>query len=353
MEGPTRLPLVKRGLQALTEQLDGRDRIALVTYAGSTEVALPSTKGSDKAAILKAIRRLGAGGSTAGASGIQLAYETAKQSFDPKASNRVILCTDGDFNVGITQRGDLERLIEEQAKSGVFLSVLGFGMGNYKDSTLELLSDKGNGNYAYIDSFREAQKALIDQMMGTLFTIAKDVKVQVEFNPAHVAGYRLIGYENRLLRKEDFNDDRVDAGDIGAGHTVTAFYEVVPSGAPVSSAPKVDDLKYQPKAPAAAAPSAEALTVKLRYKQPDGDASSKLEFPLAASALAATDASDDFRFATAVAAFGQVLRKNPAVQGFTLDQVLALAETAKGKDSYGYRAEFVNLVRTARTASPR
>jgi Ca-activated chloride channel family protein len=282
-----------------------------------------------------------------------LAYKVAREHFNKEGANRVILCTDGDFNVGLTQRGDLERLIEEEAKSGVYLTVLGFGMGNYKDSTLELLSNKGNGNYAYIDTFTEARKVLVDQMLGTLVTIAKDVKIQVEFNPALVAGYRLIGYENRLLKKEDFNNDKIDAGDIGAGHTVTALYELIPVGQPVNDAPGVDPLKYQtPARTEAEIGEGELLTVKLRYKQPDGETSSKLEFPLMTQALD-REMSRDFRFATAVAAFGQVLRGNPEVEGFTFDRVLALAEGAIGDDPFGYRAEFLKLVRNAQVLLPR
>ncbi len=354
MQPENKLPLVKRALQALVKQLDERDRIALVVYAGSSGMVLPPTSGARTQEIIEALERLDAGGSTAGGSGIQLAYNVAREHFDRKATNRVILCTDGDFNVGLTQRGDLERLIEEQAKSGVFLSVLGFGMGNLKDSTLELLADKGNGNYAYIDDFNEARKALVDQMMGTLVTIAKDVKIQVEFNPARVAGYRLIGYENRLLKKEDFNNDRVDAGDIGAGHTVTAFYELIPVGRPVNDAPDVDPLKYAVPVPtdAAVAGSPDLLTVKLRYKQPDGETSSKLEFPLAADAVGKGAASQDFRFAIAVAAFGQRLRGSKHIGSYSYDQILALAELSVGKDPLGYRAEFLKLVRNAKAIAP-
>ncbi|MDY0169561.1 MAG: von Willebrand factor type A domain-containing protein [Thermoguttaceae bacterium] len=355
MSPPNRLPLVVRSMQALAKQLDARDHVAIVVYAGSSGLVLPPTRGDNTQVILDALDRLRAGGSTAGGAGIQLAYQTAQEHFDPEAMNRVILCTDGDFNVGITQRGDLERLIEEKAKSRVFLTVLGFGMGNYKDSTLELLSNKGNGNYAYIDDFNEARKVLVDQMLGTLVTIAKDVKIQVEFNPAHVAGYRLVGYENRMLRKEDFHDDRVDAGDIGAGHTVTAFYELIPAGRPVSDAPAVDELRYQAAKPdPAAAHSAELLTVKLRYKEPDGDVSSRLDFPLGADAAAPLDETPpDFRFAAAVAAFGQLLRENEHVRGFTYDDVLALATPAVGEDPFGYRAEFLRLVRNACAAAHR
>ena len=346
MNDPNKLPLLKRSLQALVNQLDARDRVAIVVYAGAAGLVLPSTSGDNGQAILDAIERLEAGGSTAGGAGIELAYQTARENFRSNAVNRVILCTDGDFNVGTIQRGDLESLIEREAKSGVFLTVLGFGMGNYKDSTLELLSNKGNGNYAYIDDFSEARKVLVDQMLGTMVTIAKDVKIQVEFNPAVVAGYRLIGYENRMLKKEDFNNDKVDAGEIGAGHTVTALYELIPVGQPFPDMPEVDALKYQVPTSAAAGMT-EALTVKMRYKEPDGDTSSKLEFPLTADELKRNDPSRDFRFASAVAGFGMLLRESDQRGSISYDQVITLAESALGDDRLGYRAEFVKLVRNA------
>ncbi len=355
MESPNRLPLAVRSMQTLAGQLDARDHVAIVVYAGAAGLVLPPTRGDNSQVIVDALGRLRAGGGTAGGEGIQLAYNTAREHFNPKAVNRVILCTDGDFNVGVTQRGDLERLIEKQAKTGVFLTALGFGMGNYKDSTLELLSNKGNGNYAYIDDFHEARKVLVDQMLGTLVTIAKDVKIQVEFNPAHVAGYRLIGYENRMLRKEDFNNDQIDAGDIGAGHAVTAFYELIPAGRPVSDAPAVDALKYQAAKPAdAAADTTELLSVKLRYKQPDGDTSSYLEFALAGDALRSmAQTTPDFRFAAAVAAFGQLLRENEHLEEFGYADILALAEPALGNDRFGYRTEFLKLVRNAKAIDVR
>jgi Ca-activated chloride channel family protein len=353
MNAPNKLPLVVRSMQALVNQLDGRDRVAVVVYAGAAGLVLPPTSGAEPEAIRAALERLQAGGSTDGAGGIELAYRVAREHFATGAVNRVILCTDGDFNVGTVQRGDLERLIEREAASGVFLTVLGFGMGNYKDSTLEVLSNKGNGNYAYIDDFREARKVLVDELLGTMVTIAKDVKIQVEFNPAVVAGYRLIGYENRMLKKEDFNNDRVDAGEIGAGHTVTAFYEIVPTGRPVPEAGAVDALKYQPVVGARIEPPAneletEALTVKLRYKEPDGEVSSKLAFPLAATALDRDEPSVDFRFASAVAGFGLLLRGPTPMEGFDWSQVLILAEGARGEDRLGHRAAFLDLVRTAR-----
>ncbi len=353
--GPeNKLPLVIRSMQKLAKQLDARDHVAIAVYAGAAGLVLPPTRGDQTQDILNALGRLHAGGSTAGGAGIQLAYDTAREHFDPEAMNRVILCTDGDFNVGMTQRGDLERLIEQQARSRIFLSVLGFGMGNLKDSTLELLSNKGNGNYAYIDNFDEACKVLVDQMLGTLVTIAKDVKIQVEFNPACVAGYRLVGYENRLLWKEDFNNDRVDAGDIGAGHTVTAFYELIPAGQAVTDAPSVDPLKYQAAQPeSAAGGDAEVLTVKLRYKEPEGDVSSRLNFPLRADAgKPLGETTPEFRFAAAVAAFGQLLRESEHVRSFSYGQVLDLAKPAIGDDPQGYRAEFLKLVRKAKALVP-
>ncbi len=349
MDAPNKLPLVKRSLQALVNQLDARDRVSIVVYAGAAGLVLPPTTGDRGQSILEAIDRLSAGGSTAGGEGIQLAYDTARANFRSNAVNRVILCTDGDFNVGTIQRGDLESLIEREAKSGVFLTVLGFGMGNYKDSTLELLSNKGNGNYAYIDDFSEARKVLVDQMLGTMVTIAKDVKIQVEFNPAVVAAYRLIGYENRMLKKEDFNNDKVDAGEIGAGHTVTALYELIPVGQPLPDVPVVDALKYQiaPSDGGTRSVASEALTVKMRYKLPDGETSSKIEFPLSMEALRNTSPSEDFRFASAVAGFGMLLRESEYHGELTYADVHRLAESSVGSDRFGYRAEFLKLVRNA------
>jgi len=277
-----------------------------------------------------------------------LAYKTAGENFIQGGTNRVILCTDGDFNVGTTDQSELVRLIRDKAAGGVFLSVLGFGMGNYKDSTMEKLADDGNGNYGYIDTIHEARKALVEQMAGTLVTVAKDVKIQVEFNPAVAAGYRLIGYENRLLRKEDFNDDTKDAGEIGAGHTVTALYEIVPAGQEVPAG-DVDDLKYQTGGRATVEAAAEEMmTVKIRYKAPDGDISKLLTLPYTDGGAAFTDASEDFRFAAAVAAFGMLLRDSKYAGNYTIDAVTKLAQSSRGKDDAGYRAEFVQLARTAR-----
>jgi Ca-activated chloride channel homolog len=351
MDEPNKLPLLQLALKTLVVHLGERDRVAIVVYAGASGLVLPST--GNKRAMLDALDQLKAGGSTNGGQGIALAYNVAQENFVKGGSNRVILCTDGDFNVGVTSQGDLTRLIEEKAKTGVFLSVLGFGMGNYKDSTLEKLADKGNGNYAYIDTLQEARKVLVQQMGGTLFTIAKDVKIQVEFNPAAVAAYRLIGYENRMLRAEDFNDDKKDAGEIGSGHSVTALYEVVPSGQPVPVASGVDPLKYsKPVEPAAGSASGELLTVKLRAKKPDADTSQLIEVPVRDEGRKYGDASGEFKFAAAVAAFGMLLRESPYKGSASFAGVLELGEEGRGGDKDGYRGEFLQLVKLARAAKP-
>ena len=355
MNEPNKLPLVKQSLRLLVNKLRPDDHVAIAVYAGDSGLALPSTPVARKAEILDAIDRLEAAGSTNGAMGIQLAYDIAKANFITGGVNRVILATDGDFNVGVTSEGELVRLIEEKARSGVFLTVLGFGMGNYKDATLEKLADKGNGNYAYIDNLAEAKKTLVELAGGTLVTIAQDVKIQVEFNPALVQAYRLIGYENRLLAKEDFNNDKVDAGEIGAGHTVTALYEVVPVGAEMpGGAPAVDALKYSRSGPQAgqdlsgpAARQTELLTVKIRYKEPAGEVSSKLEFSLHDSGARFEEASQDFKFAAAVAAFGMVLRDSPHKGASTLGDAVAWARAGLGNDPGGYRTEFIGLVERA------
>jgi Ca-activated chloride channel family protein len=349
MNSPDKLPLLQRSLFALVENLSNDDRVAIVTYAGSSGLVLDSTSGKEKREILAAISNLRSGGSTNGSGGIKLAYETARQNFLKGGNNRVILCTDGDFNVGVTDQGGLQKLIETERESGVFLSVLGFGRGNLKDSTMETLADKGNGNYAYIDSISEGRKVLVEQMGSTLFTIAKDVKIQVEFNPARVAGYRLIGYENRLLAKEDFNNDKIDAGEIGAGHTVTALYEIIPAGQTVQGSPSVDPLKYQQTEPKVVTASNEILTVKVRYKAPDRQKSSLIEIPLAASEIPSADkASEDFRFAAAVAAFGMKLRGSPHVGEIPWAEIQDIARGALGKDPGSYRAEFLTLVEKAK-----
>jgi Ca-activated chloride channel family protein len=345
MEQPNKLPLVQWGLQRLVEQLGENDQVAIVVYAGASGLVLPSTSCIHKAEMMSAIEQLRAGGSTNGGAGIQLAYEIAVGNFIIKGTNRVILATDGDFNVGTTSTGDLVRLIEAKAKSGVFLSVLGFGMGNIKDSTLEQLADKGNGHYAYIDSPREAYKVLVEEMGSTLVTVAKDVKVQVEFNPSKVGAYRLIGYENRLLAHQEFNDDTKDAGEIGAGHHVTALYELVPPGKE-GDLPTIDRLKYAAP-PASAALSDESFTVKLRYKQPDGDTSRLLELGVVDAGRSFGEASDDLKFACAVAGFGMLLRAGADTGSMTYSGVLEIATPTLSRDPSGYRREFVAAVRQA------
>jgi Ca-activated chloride channel family protein len=353
MDEPNKLPLVKEGMTMLVRQLGENDRVAIVVYAGAAGLVLPSTRGTEQAAILEAIERLHAGGSTNGGEGIQLAYQTALDNFITGGVNRVILCTDGDFNVGVTSTGDLTRLAEENAKAGVFLSVLGFGMGNHNDAMLEEISGKANGNYAFIDTENEARKVLVEQMNSTLVTIAKDVKIQVEFNPAQVAAYRLVGYENRMLAAEDFNDDKKDAGEIGAGHSVTALYEIIPvqakQAADTVAPPAVDDLKYQKdRKLTEAAESGELLTLKLRYKKPDEDQSTLMTMPLEGAGERFSAASRDFQFAAAVAAFGLILRDSQFQGELTLDGVQEIAESAKGEDRHGYRAEFLQMVEAAR-----
>ena len=347
MQPDNKLPLLKAALGLLLERLGENDRVALVVYAGASGLVLPSTSADQKEPIRQALERLQAGGSTHGSSAIQLAYDTAVANFIPGGINRVILATDGDFNVGITDQGALTRLIEEKAQSGVFLSVLGFGMGNYQDSTLEKLADQGNGNYAYIDRLAEARKVLVEELPSTLVTLAKDVKIQIEFNPLKVSAYQLVGHENRLLAKEDFNDDTRDAGEIGAGHTVTALYEIVPVGqtAPVAS---VDALRYQRRFETTdEAASGELLTLKLRYKNPQETSSQLLESVVRDSGQEYARASEDFKFAAAVASFGMLLRESPHKGTTTLGSVLELAEEGRGDDVQGYRSEFLDLVRKA------
>jgi Ca-activated chloride channel family protein len=348
-----KLPLVKSGLRTLAEQLSARDRVAVVVYAGSSGLALPSTPGDRKDEIIGAVERLEAGGSTNGGEGIRLAYRVAEQNFIRGGVNRVVLATDGDFNVGVTGDEELVSLIEEKRRGGVSLSVLGFGAGNLNDSMMEKLADKGDGNYAYIDSESEARKALGEQAAGTLLTIAKDVKIQVEFNPRLVAGYRLIGYENRLLAARDFNDDRKDAGEIGAGHTVTALYEVVPAGQKVEN-PGVDELKYaQPAESPGGTGDGELMTVKLRYKEPDGDASKPLNVGVLDARTSYSNASADFKFAAAVAEFGMLLRGSRYKGQASYDSAAELARASLGADLQGRRAEFVKLVESARSLSER
>ncbi len=351
MRDRNKLELLKDGMKLLVEQLTENDRVAIVVYAGASGMVLPSTTGDKKEAVIRALDRLSAGGSTNGGAGIDLAYKTAVQNFVEGGTNRVILATDGDFNVGVTNNGALTRLIEEKAKTGVFLSVLGFGTGNYNDAGLESLADQGNGNYAYIDTIKEARKVLVQEMGSTLITIAKDVKIQIEFNPNEVNAYRLIGYENRVLEHQDFNDDTKDAGEIGSGHTVTALFEIVPAGVAINL-PGVDPLKYQtPTSTSERAGTGELLTMKIRYKEPDGDVSKLMDVAVVDRQTRLTDASDDYRFATAVAGFGMLLRDSPHKGSVTFDDVIRIARASRGVDAEGYRAEFIELVRRARAIS--
>lgn len=344
-----KLPLVKASLKLLVDQLREQDRISMVVYAGAAGLVLPPTSGASKNKIKEAIDKLEAGGSTAGGEGIRLAYTTAKQNFVKGGNNRVILCTDGDFNVGESSDDAMERLIENERRSGVFLSVLGFGTGNYQDAKMQKLADKGNGNHNYIDGLAEARKVLVNEFGGTLFTIAKDVKLQIEFNPTLVQGYRLIGYENRMMAKEDFNDDKKDAGEMGSGHTVTALYEIVPAGVQSRFLSPVDTLKYQSNIDlfSRPVPGNEMLTVKFRYKEPDGETSKLIEHPLVDNRNDISIASNNFRFAAAVAEFGLLLRDSEFKGVATLRNAYYLAQTAKGNDSQGYRAEFLQLVQKA------
>jgi Ca-activated chloride channel family protein len=353
MNSPDKLPLVKESLRLLVQQLRPEDRVSIVVYAGAAGLVLPPTPGNDRGRILEAIERLSAGGSTAGRQGIVLAYETARQSFMPGGNNRVILATDGDFNVGVSSEGELVRLIQEKRGTGIFLTVLGFGTGNLADARMERMADHGNGNYAYVDDLAEARKVLVREMGGTLVTIAKDVKVQVEFNPAHVRAYRLIGYENRVMAAEAFNDDPQDGGELGAGHSVTALYEIVPVGARTPVA-QTDPLRYQQVRPRpGAAGSRELLTVKLRYKAPEGESSWLIEQPVRDRGVELARTSDDFRFAAAVAAWGMLLRGSEHKGNATWASVAALARSALGHDEHGYRAEFLRLVEESQRLATR
>jgi Ca-activated chloride channel family protein len=349
MYGPTRLELVKSSLKLLVNNLREKDRVAIVVYAGSAGEVLPSTAGNNKQKIREALDNLTAGGSTAGGAGIQLAYKIAKKNLIEGGNNRIILCTDGDFNVGVSSNEGLESLIEKERQSGVFLTVLGYGMGNYKDSKMQTLAEKGNGNHAYIDNLQEANKVLVSEFGGTIYTVAKDVKLQIEFNPELVQAYRLIGYESRLLNDRDFNDDSKDAGEMGAGHNVTAFYEVVPAGVKSNFAGNIDPLKYQKNQktePVNYSGSKELLTVKLRYKEPDGNTSQKIELSLIDNKN--NNVSSDFRFASAVAMFGQLLVNSEFKNDANFEKVISLAKTALDNDEQGYRREFVRLAETVK-----
>lgn len=353
MADPNKLPLLKSSFKMLVNELRPQDHVAIVVYAGAAGLVLQPTSGAEKNKIIDALDRLEAGGSTAGGAGIQLAYKVAREHFKTGGNNRVILATDGDFNIGESSNAAMERLIEEEKKSGVFLTVLGYGMGNYKDSKMETLSNKGNGNYAYIDNLTEAKKVLVNEFGGTLFTIAKDVKLQIEFNPAKVKAYRLIGYENRMLKNEDFNNDKKDAGDLGSGHTVTALYEIIPVGVE-SEFFTIDPLKYQTtKVDPSASRTKELMTVKFRYKKPDAETSQLIVHPLIDNQVALERTSDNFRWSASVAAFGMLLRESEYVKNFTYDQVVSLAQGARGQDKEGYRIEFINMVKSFSNAIAR
>ena len=357
MDDPQKLPLLKSAFRIMVNQLKEQERIAIVAYAGNAGLVLESTPDYDKQRILEAINRLEAGGSTAGGEGIQLAYQVAKQNFISNGNNRVILATDGDFNVGVSSDSELVRLIEEKRNEGIFLSVLGFGTGNYKDSKMEKLADKGNGTYHYIDSLKEGEKVLVKELGSLLFTIAKDVKIQIEFNPNQVKTYRLIGYENRMMAKEDFNDDTKDAGELGAGHTVTALYEIVPANSREDVGTNVDPLRYQ--LPTVVKPSNDLMTVKLRYKEPKGFTSQLITKTVSESEIKQAyfynripAVSENFRFASAVAEFGLLLRNSQYKGNASYDHVLEQANQARGNDVWGYRSEFIGLIERAKSLNP-
>jgi Ca-activated chloride channel homolog len=350
MSDPNKLPLLKSAFGLLVNELRAQDHVAIVVYAGAAGLVLESTPGNRKEAIMAAIDNLEAGGSTAGGAGLKLAYAEAEKNFIKGGNNRIILATDGDFNVGESSNGGMERLIEEKREMGVFITVLGFGMGNVKDDKMEIIADKGNGNYSYIDNLQEARKVLVREFGGTLFTIAKDVKFQIEFNPAKVESYRLIGYENRLLNDEDFNDDTKDAGDMGAGHNVTALYELIPTGSD-ERLPSVDPLKYQASGSKDYQEndfSGEYLTIKLRYKKPDGATSMLLEKPVRGYINDLEDASENLRFAAAVSEFGMILRDSEYKGNATLEGAALLAKSARGDDEDGYRSELIRLINTVK-----
>lgn len=348
MFGPTRLELVKSSLRLLVNNLREKDRVAIVTYCGDARVALPSTPGNEKQKIKDALETLTAGGSTAGGAGIKEAYRIAQKNFIAQGNNRIILCTDGDFNVGASSETELENLIESKRKSGIFLTVLGYGMGNYKDNKMQILAQKGNGNHAYIDNIQEANKVLVNEFGSTMYAVAKDVKLQVEFNPAKVQSYRLVGYETRMLNNEDFNDDTKDAGEMGAGHTVTALYEIIPTGTPGNIPGSIDPLKYQTETNinTQTGNSSELLTVKLRYKTPEEEKSKKIEKSV--TDMGKDNVSPDFRFASAVAMFAQLLKDSDFKGEATYDKVIETANKGLSFDPEGYRAEFVRLVQSAK-----
>lgn len=349
MSDYNKLPLLKQSFRLLVNELRAEDRVAIVVYAGAAGLVLESTPGNEKEKILAALDKLQAGGSTAGGEGLKLAYKEASKNYMEKGNNRIILATDGDFNVGVSSNAEMERMVESERDRGIFITVLGFGMGNYKDDKMEIIADKGNGNYAYIDNIQEARKNMVSEFAGTLYTVARDVKFQLEFNPSRVKAYKLVGYENRLLNNEDFNDDKKDAGEIGAGHTVTALYEIIPAGSE-SKVPGVDPLKYQ-KDPSAVKiapdPEAELLTIKLRYKKPDGNTSILVERPVRGEIVNLNNASDNLKFSAAVAGFGMILRESGYNKTMDTGSVIKLAESAEGKDPEGYRKEFIRMVKTS------
>lgn len=349
MSDHNKLPLLKQAFKLLVDQLRPQDKISIVVYAGAAGEVLAPTSGSNKSKIREALENLDAGGSTAGGEGINLAYHIAKENFIENGNNRIILATDGDFNVGVSSESDLQRLIEEKRKTGIFLSVMGFGIGNYKDSQIETLADKGNGNYAYIDNIQEAQKEFVQEFGGTLFTIAKDVKLQIEFNPQHVQAYRLIGYENRTLKNEEFHDDAKDAGEMGSGHTVTALYEIVPAGMKHDYLAKTDALKYQNTKPSDQAKTDELLTLKIRYKKPDADESILFDTTVKNVSKPMNACSENLRFASAVAEFGLLVRNSEFKGLSNYQHAITRAKSAFGKDEEGYRSEFVRLVKTAQS----
>ena len=350
MSSANKLPLLQSSFKLLTDQLREQDKVAIVVYAGAAGLVLEPTSGANKQKIKDAIGKLQAGGSTAGGAGIQLAYKVAKENFVEGGNNRVILATDGDFNVGASSDAEMVRLIEKERESGVFLTVLGFGMGNYKDNKMQQLADKGNGNHAYIDDISEAKKVLVSEFGGTVFTIAKDVNLQIEFNPAKVRGYRLIGYENRVLNNEDFNDDKKDAGELGSGHTVTALYEIIPVGVESPYLASVDGLKYQEtKVTKEAGKSKELCTIKLRYKQPDGVKSRLIDHPVLDEGEKLDKSSDNFRWSAAVAEFGLLLRDSEFKGDATYAHAAKLARSAKGKDLNGYRRELIDMIDTMKS----
>ena len=344
MNSQNKLPLLKESMKVLVNQLRKNDKVAIVVYAGAAGMVLPPTSGDEKETIIKALDKLSAGGSTAGGAGIELAYKMAIENFIKGGNNRVILATDGDFNVGASSNKDMETLIEEKRKSGVFLTCLGYGMGNYKDSKMEILANKGNGNYAYIDNIQEANRFLGKEFKGSMFAIAKDVKIQIEFNPKHVQSYRLIGYENRKLRPEDFKNDAIDAGELGSGHTVTALYEIIPTGVESSFNQDIADLKYSEIKIAPKDYSDELATIKFRYKKPDDEKSIEMVETIKNNVISLAKTSEDFKFSAAVAWFGLKLRDSKLVTNKTSKDIKALALQGKSKDEDGYRSEFIRLV---------